>query len=173
MNQNENQNEGGGLFSDEYEAPKRENPYLKKNREKAYQRWLVERESHKKKVIDVEAHDEPVYEKKKVKVQDAWTETVDHPAEDGDDLYKPIYEDDPSKPIYENPDDPNSPITGYEQKIVGYEQKVVQEAWTETINHPAEYEVKKVKTGTKHVKEKWHWEYEPGYRDGDFSYDSD
>ena len=35
MNQNENQNEGGGLFSDEYEAPKRENPYLKKNREKA------------------------------------------------------------------------------------------------------------------------------------------
>ena len=35
MNQNENQNEGGGLFSDEYGAPKRENPYLKKNREKA------------------------------------------------------------------------------------------------------------------------------------------
>ena len=35
MNQNENQNEGGGLFSDEYEAPKRENPYLKKNRDKA------------------------------------------------------------------------------------------------------------------------------------------
>lgn len=35
MNQNENPNEGGGLFSDEYEAPKRENPYLKKNREKA------------------------------------------------------------------------------------------------------------------------------------------
>ena len=35
MNQNENQNEGGGLFSDDYEAPKRENPYLKKNREKA------------------------------------------------------------------------------------------------------------------------------------------
>ena len=35
MNQNENPNEGGGLFSDDYEAPKRENPYLKKNREKA------------------------------------------------------------------------------------------------------------------------------------------
>ena len=35
-NQNLNdRNEGGGLFSDEYEAPKRENPYLKKNREKA------------------------------------------------------------------------------------------------------------------------------------------
>ena len=27
--------EEGGLFSEEYEAPKRENPYLKKNREKA------------------------------------------------------------------------------------------------------------------------------------------
>ena len=32
MNENNEQN---GLFSDEYEAPKRENPYLKKNREKA------------------------------------------------------------------------------------------------------------------------------------------
>ena len=33
MNQNSEQN--GGLFSDEYETPKRENPYLKKNRDKA------------------------------------------------------------------------------------------------------------------------------------------
>lgn len=33
MNQNNEQN--GGLFSDEYETPKRENPYLKKNRDKA------------------------------------------------------------------------------------------------------------------------------------------
>ena len=32
MNQNNDQN---GLFSDDYEAPKRENPYLKKNRDKA------------------------------------------------------------------------------------------------------------------------------------------
>lgn len=32
---NENNEQNGGLFSDEYEAPKRENPYLKKNREKA------------------------------------------------------------------------------------------------------------------------------------------
>lgn len=36
MNENQNhQNEGGGLFSDNYETPKRENPYLKKNRDKA------------------------------------------------------------------------------------------------------------------------------------------
>ncbi len=34
MNENQN-NEQGGLFSEDYEAPKRENPYLKKNREKA------------------------------------------------------------------------------------------------------------------------------------------
>ena len=33
---NQNQQSGeGGLFSDDYETPKRENPYLKKNREKA------------------------------------------------------------------------------------------------------------------------------------------
>ena len=31
----ENNEQNGGLFSDEYEAPKRENPYLKKNRDKA------------------------------------------------------------------------------------------------------------------------------------------
>lgn len=36
QNQNQqDQNAEGGLFSDEYEAPKQENPYLKKNREKA------------------------------------------------------------------------------------------------------------------------------------------
>ena len=35
MSDNQQQNEGGGLFSEDYEAPKRENPYLKKNREKA------------------------------------------------------------------------------------------------------------------------------------------
>ena len=32
---NDNNEQNGGLFSDEYETPKRENPYLKKNREKA------------------------------------------------------------------------------------------------------------------------------------------
>jgi hypothetical protein len=32
---NENNEQNGSLFSDEYETPKRENPYLKKNREKA------------------------------------------------------------------------------------------------------------------------------------------
>ena len=32
---NENNEQNGGLFSEEYEAPKRENPYLKKNRDKA------------------------------------------------------------------------------------------------------------------------------------------
>ncbi len=31
----ERSNEPGGLFSEDYEAPKRENPYLRKNREKA------------------------------------------------------------------------------------------------------------------------------------------
>ena len=37
---NENNEQNGGLFSDEYEAPKRENPYLKKNREKAKAQFL-------------------------------------------------------------------------------------------------------------------------------------
>ena len=117
-----------------------------KAKKEAYEKWLKERENHKHKVIDVEEHDEPVYEVQKVKVKDAWTEypdPIEHPAVE---------------------DDPNT------------EENEAKEAWTEypdPIEHPAEYEEKKVKVGTKHIKEQWHWEYDEGWRDGDFKYKED
>ena len=57
-----------------------------------------------------------------------------------------------------------------------YEEKVVQEAYDEEptyIEHPAEYKTEKVQDGVKHVKEVWHYEYEKGWRDGDFKYKGD
>ena len=48
---NENNEQNGGLFSDEYEAPKRENPYLKKNREKA----KAEKSKREKTVSEVDS----------------------------------------------------------------------------------------------------------------------
>lgn len=47
----ENNEQNGGLFSDEYEAPKRENPYLKKNREKA----KAEKSKREKTVSEVDS----------------------------------------------------------------------------------------------------------------------
>lgn len=61
MNQNNEQN--GGLFSDEYETPKRENPYLKKNRDKAKAEKV---KAKKEKFTETEspyvaAEDKPLY----------------------------------------------------------------------------------------------------------------
>lgn len=61
MNQNNEQN--GGLFSDEYETPKRENPYLKKNRDKAKAEKV---KAKKEKLAETEspyvaAEDKPLY----------------------------------------------------------------------------------------------------------------
>jgi membrane peptidoglycan carboxypeptidase len=124
-----------------------------KAKKDAYNKWLKERENHKVKVIDEEGHYENIH-------HDAITHQED-------DLSKPIYGtkkvDDPDKPIHGNPDDPDE-ITGYEQKtvtdydnIVGYEKKTVvdKEAWDEK---------------GKWIEERWHWEYEKGWRDGDFKY---
>ena len=121
----------------------------KKERKKAYQEWLKDREKHKTKVIDVPGH----------------YETIHHPevSHEEDDYDNPIYGDDTSKPIYDTSDPPN--IIGYEQKIVGYHKKKVidQAAWDEQ---------------GKWVDDVWHYEYEKGWRDGDFkwkgkSYDGD
>ena len=107
---------------------------MEKAKEAAYAKWLQERENHKKLVPAV-------------------TQEVD-------DLTKPIYEmrevevDDLTKPIHQDPNDPNSPIIGYEKKkemqnvLVGYEKKIIEVT-------PA------------------HEEYEEGWRDGDFSFDDD
>ena len=60
---NENNEQNGGLFSDEYEAPKRENPYLKKNRDKAKAEKI---KAKKEKPAEVESpyvavEDKPLY----------------------------------------------------------------------------------------------------------------
>ena len=60
---NENNEQNGGLFSDEYEAPKRENPYLKKNRDKAK---AEKTKAKKEKPAEVESpyvavEDKPLY----------------------------------------------------------------------------------------------------------------
>lgn len=60
---NENNEQNGGLFSDEYEAPKRENPYLKKNRDKAR---AEKTKAKKEKPAEVESpyvavEDKPLY----------------------------------------------------------------------------------------------------------------
>ena len=61
MNENNrDQNEGGGLFSDDYEAPKRENPYLKKNREKAKAEKAPKPEKVKREKPARPAEDAPV-----------------------------------------------------------------------------------------------------------------
>lgn len=124
----------------------------KKERDAAYKKWLQEREHHKKKVIDVKAHDEPIYEN--VLVEAAWTETIHHDA---------IPEISHEETIY---DDQGNPIGT--KTVIDQEGKP---AWDETIQHPAVY--KKVQTGTRHVEEVWHYEYEKGWRDGDFKYKGD
>ena len=54
-----NENEQNGLFSEDYETPKRENPYLKKNREKA----KAEKPKREKKSRETESPYVPVEDK--------------------------------------------------------------------------------------------------------------
>ncbi|MBP3667743.1 MAG: hypothetical protein J6K29_11935 [Clostridia bacterium] len=80
---NENNEQNGGLFSDEYEAPKRENPYLKKNRDKA----------------KAEKAEKPPKEKKPkraVETESPYIAVEDKPLEPAD---KPAYA--PSAPVRE------------------------------------------------------------------------
>ncbi len=129
----------------------------KKERKKAYEKWLKEREKHKVKVVDEKAHDEPIYEETEVKVKDAWTEVIKGQHHDA------VIEKVPIK-------DAEGNETGE------YEEVVVTPEYDEpdtVIEHPAEYKKKKVEVGKKHVKEKWHYEYEKGWRDGDFKYKGD
>jgi len=125
----------------------------KKERQEAYKKWLREREHHKKKVVDVKEHDEPVYETKKTLVTEAW----DEPYEVDD--YKEWDEEE----TYIDPE------TGEEKTRTVHKKEKIG-SHTEYIHHDAEYKTEKVKTGTRHVKEVWHYEYEKGWRDGDFKY---
>ena len=131
----------------------------KKERKAAYNKWLKEREKHKKKVVDEKAHDEPVYEYKKVKVKDAWTEEVpvkeNVTVVDKEAWDETVIDDEGNETTIHHDAE-----THTEEKITSYK----------TIEHPAEYEKQKIKVGTKHVEEKWHYEYEKGWRKGDFKY---
>ncbi|MBR2706318.1 MAG: transglycosylase domain-containing protein [Mogibacterium sp.] len=80
------------------------------------------------------------YEDVVVVDKEAWTETTTEII-GYEQMQDPAYPDDPTKTV----DDPSRPIY-------------------RTIDHPAETHTEK-----KLVK-KGHWEYEPGYRDGDFKY---
>lgn len=103
----------------------------KKEREEAYKKWLLERENHKIKVVDIPAH----YETRVVS-----------PAKYGD---PPIIG-------YEQMEDPNRPgtyIDNPDKPIYGPPPLIEPEV-TETI----------------WVDEVWHYEYEIGWRDGDFKW---
>ena len=107
----------------------------------------AKKEAYKKWLAEREAHKVLIPEQghyedvyESVKIRDAWDEEVD----------------DPNSPIYGDPD----PITG-ERPIIGYNKK--------TVHHEAEYQ--NVKTGTRWVIDvPAHYEYSPGWRDGDFNY---
>ena len=119
---------------DSYKSPSEE----KKDREKAYKKWLKARESHKTWVIDQEAYDETTneiigYEKKTESREETYTESVQVGTDDNGD---PIYEEQKkTRTVEVQVDDTTRPI-----------YKVI------------------------HHDEKGHWEYDSGYRDGDFKY---
>ena len=125
----------------------------KKERKAAYEKWLRERESHKVKVIDVPEHDEIVYRDESYLIRDAWDEPYqvdDYTEWDEEETYI-------------------DPETGeIKTRIVHRKEKTGSH--TEYIHHPAEYGTRKVEAGTVHVQEVWHYEYEKGWRDGDFKY---
>ena len=119
----------------------------KKERDKAYKEWLKERENHKIKVIDVPAHDDPIYKQRQVLVRDAWTETVTVVDEAAWDE--------------EIKDQAGNVIEVIHHEAVTHE---------ETVTHPAEYTTETYQDGVNHVDEVWHYEYEEGWRDGDFKW---
>ena len=109
----------------------------KKERKKAHDAWLKEREHHKKKVIDVPGHYEVIHHPAEthtetVQVKDPWDEEITN--EDGTTTV--IHHD-----------------AEYETRTI-----VDKEAWDEQ---------------GKWVDDVWHYEYEKGWRDGDFKYKGD
>lgn len=78
---NENNEQSGGLFSDEYEAPKRENPYLKKNRDKAKAEKAAETEKRKREKRAA-ATEDPAASAVAVEDRPAYTASVSAPEEE-------------------------------------------------------------------------------------------
>jgi penicillin-binding protein 1A len=120
----------------------------KKERQEAYRKWLKARQNHKKKVIDVPGH----YEK------------IHHPAVTHE-------EDDHDKPIYgtKEVDDTDNPILDEEGNVIGYKQKTVTD-YDNIIGYKKKTVVDKEAWDEKGkwVDDVWHYEYEKGWRDGDF-----
>ena len=77
-----NENEQNGLFSEDYETPKRENPYLKKNREKA-------------------KAEKPKREKKSRETESPYVAAEDKPAATPPAATTPAYD---ATPAYDDPD---------------------------------------------------------------------
>ncbi len=134
-----------------------------KAKKEAYKKWLKERENHKIKVIDEPEHDEPIMKERKVLVKDAWTETIPGKHHDAwDEKVKDAWDE-------EIKDDEGNVIE-VKHHDAEYKHHDAYDEPSTTIEHPAEYKTETYQDGTKHIKEKWHWEYEKGWRDGDFKY---
>ena len=127
-----------------------------KAKKDAYNKWLKERENHKK-LIPEKGHYEDVYEQ--VKVKDAWDETV--PGKHHDAVPAKTHEE----PVLDSEGNP----TGETRTVVDVPAQDAYDDPPTTIHHDAVYENRK--TGTKWVvDEPEHYEYEKGWRDGDFKY---
>lgn len=142
----------------------------KKARQKAYQQWLKERENHKKKVPaeykEVDDKSQPIYKTVTHKVDDKSRPIYGDPEIIGYEKKKvpkkdsdgnPVVDPDTGETVMVEVDDKDKPIYG-DPPIIGYEQKEV----TEKII--VGYKKKKVL-----VKEET-YEYEKGWRDGDFTW---
>ena len=133
----------------------------KEKRDEAYKKWLKDREKHKK-WIEEQGHYE---ETTKIVHHDAVYETVtDVPAQAAWD--EVTDEDDPNRPIT---DPETGEVIGYEKKVIHHDavpsqthEEMVQAAYDETVT-----DKKWV------VDKKGYWEYEVGWRDGDFKFEDE
>ncbi|MBE6041312.1 MAG: hypothetical protein E7220_02180, partial [Clostridiales bacterium] len=123
-----------------YQSPEEAKKERERQKKEAYEKWKRQRDKHKVWVVDKKGHYEEKEEVITVVDKEAWDETIEEEVDD--------YETDPE--------------TGEKIKVGSHTETTV-------IHHPAETheEVKKTKIW---IEEKGHWEYEKGWRDGDFKY---
>lgn len=139
-----------------YKSPerlKKEKEEEERKRKEAYNKWLIERESHKRWVVDAPA----VYEDRKVIDQQArgpWDESVKRT--------RTVVDKDAWDETVTDPE------TG-EEKIIHHDAITHEETYYETVHHDAVPEISHIER-VKVTEEIGHWEYDPGYRDGDFVY---
>ena len=162
----------------------------KKERKAAYEKWLREREHHKKKVVDVPEHDEIIYKDETYVTQEAWTETktVHHDAEYTDVVVDDLDEqgnkigEHTEKKLVKDAWDETVEYTENERVDTGEVDedgkpiyKDVPVTKTKTVHHDAEYGTKNIliKDAWDETVQVWvvdkpaHYEYEKGWRKGD------